>query len=71
MHSWPVGTKHQELYIDCGRKWLVARPVRKAERLQLIHTDHYTMVASLHNLPAAKVARQEKEVRWKTGDKEG
>ena len=49
----------------------MARPVRKAGRLQLIHTDHYMMVASLHNLPAAKVARQEKEVRWNTGDKEG
>ena len=50
---------------------MVARPVRKAGRLQLTHTDHYTMVASLVNLPAARVARQEKEVRWKTGDKEG
>ena len=28
------------------------------------------MVASLHNLPAARVAREE-QVRWKTGSKEG
>ena len=61
----------KELYIDSSRKWEVARPVRKAGRLQLTHTDHYTMVACLQNLPAARVARKEQEVRWKTGDKEG
>ena len=55
----------KQLYIDSSRKWEVARPVRRTGRLHLTHTDHYTMVASLHDLPAARVAREEQEVRWK------
>ena len=60
----------KELYIDSLRRWEVARPVLKEGRLQLTHTDHYTMVATFDNLPAARMAREEQEVRWKTGNKQ-
>ena len=60
----------KELIIDSSRRWEVARPVLKDGRLQLTHSDHYTMVATFQNLPSAKVAREEQEVRWKTGNKE-
>ena len=61
----------KELIIDSNRSWEVARPVLKDGRLQLTYTDHYVMVATFHNLPAARVAREEKEeVRWKSGSKE-
>ena len=61
----------KEMVIDNSRRWEVARPVQKDGKLQLTHTDHYTMIATFHNLPAARLAREEKqEVRWKTGTKE-
>ena len=60
-----------ESLIDSSRRWEVARPVYKDGHLQLTHSVHYTMVAIFHNLPAAGVAREEQEVRWRTGSKDG
>ena len=53
------------LKIDSDRKWTVARPVRRKGKLQLMHSDHYCMMLTLQDLPAAGLAgKKEKEVKW-------
>ena len=60
----------KEMFIDSSRKYKVARPVWKDGSLQLTHSDHYTIVTTFHNLPAARVAREEQEVRWNIAQKQ-
>ena len=62
----------KSLWIDRDRKLTVARPVWRSGKLQLVHSDHYTMIGTFHNLQAAKEGRQEQEseVRWNIPQKE-
>ena len=63
----------KSLDIDSTRKkWAVARPVRRNRKLQLVHSDHYTLLGVFHNLRATNEGRKEQvEARWNLPEKEG
>ena len=62
----------KSLVIDSERKMTVARPVWRRGRWQLTHSDHYTMLLTLQNLPTGRQAeRGEKEVGWNLTRKNG
>ena len=61
----------KSLWIDRDRKLTMARPVWRSDKLQLVHSDHYTMIGTFEILQAAKEGRQEQEeVRWNIPQKE-
>ena len=50
----------------------MARPVRRNRKLQLVHSDHYTLLGVFHNLRATNEGRKEQvEARWNLPEKEG
>ena len=60
------------LEIDSERKMAVARPVRRGGRWQLTHSDHFSMLLTLENLPKVRQReKMEKEVRWNLSKKNG
>ena len=62
----------KSLEIDSERKMAVARPVRRGGRWQLTHSDHFSMLLSLENLPKVRQReKMEKEVRWNLSKKNG
>ena len=62
----------KSLVIDSERKMTVARPVWRRGRWQLTHSDHYTMLLTLQNLPTGRQSEKgNKEVGWNLARKNG
>ena len=53
----------KSLEIDSERKMAVARPVRRGGKWQLTHSDHFSMLLTLENLPKVRQREKMEKVR--------
>ena len=58
------------LVVDTSREYSPCRVTKKGSRLSRIHSDHYTMVLSMENLPKQKVMKA-KQNQWNLNKPEG
>ena len=60
------------LEIDSGRKMPIARPMRRNGRWHLTHSDHFSMILTLENLPTRQQSvSRKKETAWNLARKDG
>ena len=58
------------LVVDTNREYSPCRVTKKGSRLSRIHSDHYTMVLSMKNLPKQNVMKA-KQNQWNLNKPEG